>query len=56
MQERKIYDCDTSPYWCSEDDYNNKDKHFGAFIEDGKAYQIDDPNTPRPLICRGLST
>ncbi len=50
MVKRKIYDCDTSPYWCSEEDYNNKNKKFGTFIEDGHAYRIDDPETPRPWL------
>ncbi len=50
MTERKIYDCDTHPYWCSEEDYNNSTKTFGSFIENGKGYRIDDPNTPRPWL------
>jgi cellobiose phosphorylase len=50
MTERKVYDCDTSPYWCSEEDYNNTKKTFGTFIEDGRAYRIDDPDTPRPWL------
>jgi cellobiose phosphorylase/N,N'-diacetylchitobiose phosphorylase len=49
-QNRRIYDCDTHDYWCSEADYENRDKTFGNFIEDGKGYQIFDPNTPRPWL------
>ncbi len=51
MAEKKtIYDCDTSGYWCSEKDYINKDKSFGLFIDNGKAYQINNPDTPRPWL------
>ena len=50
MTKIKTYDCDTSPYWCSEDDYNNKNKKFGEFIENGCAYRITDPETPRPWL------
>lgn len=50
MSAKIIYDCDTSPYWCSEEDYNNKEKTFGEFIEEGRGYRIDDPDTPRPWL------
>lgn len=49
-QNRRIYDCDTHDYWCSDADYKNKDKTFGEFIEDGKGYRIFEPNTPRPWL------
>ncbi len=44
------YDCDTSDYWCSEQAYHDKTRRFGEFIEDGTAYRITDPNTPRPWL------
>ena len=47
---RPIYDCDTSPYWCSDKDYSNSTKCYGRFIEDGSAYEILDKNTPRPWL------
>ena len=50
MSERIAYDCDTSPYWCSEEDYNNRDKTFGEFIDGGRGYRINDPDTPRPWL------
>lgn len=49
-QERHVYDCDTYNYWCSEEDYNDRDRRFGSFIEDGRAYEITDKNTPRPWL------
>jgi len=45
-----VYDCDTSPYWCSDEAYNNNDKTFGSFKEDGQIYEISDPETPRPWL------
>ncbi|OGV54491.1 MAG: hypothetical protein A2X45_09840 [Lentisphaerae bacterium GWF2_50_93] len=48
--KRPVYDCDTSDYWCSEKDYNAKNKKYGSFIDDGKAYQITNPETPRPWL------
>ncbi|MEA2011956.1 MAG: hypothetical protein U9O87_02565 [Verrucomicrobiota bacterium] len=50
VKKRPAYDCDTSPYWCTDEDYNNKEKTFGKFIENGDAYQITDKNTPRPWL------
>ncbi len=50
MPQRPQYDCDTSSYWCSEDDYHRPDRSFGKFIEDGAAYEIMDRNTPRPWL------
>ncbi|MBN1269423.1 MAG: hypothetical protein JXB04_07545, partial [Kiritimatiellae bacterium] len=47
---RPNYDCDTFPYWCSEEDYNNRSKRFGEFLDGGAAYRIGDPNTPRPWL------
>lgn len=48
--KRPVYDCDTSDYWCSEKDYNARNKKFGKFIDGGEAYQITDPETPRPWL------
>ena len=51
MSTRPVYDCDTSPYWCSEKDYHDRrGPAFGRFIEQGAAYQIDRPDTPRPWL------
>lgn len=47
---RQEYDCDTFSYWCSEEDYNNKEKNYGRFIEDGRGYEIFTKNTPRPWL------
>jgi len=48
--EKKLYDCDTSEYHCSEVNYHNSQKKFGEFIDNGKGYKIFDPNTPRPWL------
>ena len=50
MTPRPTYDCDTCGYWCSDADYHDKDRKFGQFIEDGAAYRIEDPRTPRPWL------
>ncbi len=50
MPDKIIYDCDTSSYWVSPADYDNRDKTFGRFIDDGAAYEITDNNTPRPWL------
>ena len=50
MNLKNTYDCDTSPYWCSDDDYQNSRKSFGRFIDNGNAYEILDRNTPRPWL------
>ncbi len=50
MTLKRVYDCDTSPYWCSEEDYNNSEKKFGEFIDGGRGYRIYDPETPRPWL------
>ncbi|MCF6177234.1 MAG: hypothetical protein L3J71_15870 [Victivallaceae bacterium] len=51
MPKNRIeYDCDTFNYWCSETDYNNRDKTFGRFVDDGRGYRIEDPSTPRPWL------
>jgi cellobiose phosphorylase len=47
---RKKYDCDTYPYWCSDEEYISHDRKFGRFIENGGAYEIFDPDTPRPWL------
>lgn len=47
---RTVFDCDTYSYWCSEEDYYAKDKNYGRFIEDGRAYEIDTRHTPRPWL------
>ena len=48
MSGRRIYDCDTFPYWCSEEDYNNREKTFGEFV-DGM------PPNPDNFDCRRTS-
>jgi cellobiose phosphorylase len=50
MTQRPAYDCDTFGYWCSDADYVDRDRVFGRFVEDGAAYQIEDPHTPRPWL------
>ncbi len=35
---------------CDIDDYYLRDKTFGHFAEDGRAYIITDPKTPRPWV------
>ncbi len=47
---RPVYDCDTSGYWCSEEDFHAREKRYGQFIEEGAAYEITDRNTPRPWL------
>ncbi|MDD2237721.1 MAG: hypothetical protein PHP44_10335 [Kiritimatiellae bacterium] len=49
-RNRPTYDCDTAPYWCSDDAYMDSTRTFGRFIEDGAAYEITDRNTPRPWL------
>ncbi|MCB2156058.1 hypothetical protein KQI84_14360 [bacterium] len=44
------YDCDTSSYRCTEKEYHDRSRSFGSFIENGKAYQITDRDTPRPWL------
>lgn len=49
--DRIVYDCDTYDYWCSDEDYEGKNrKHYGDFIDDGKAYEIIEKDTPRPWL------
>lgn len=48
--QRVVYDCDTSGYWCSEEDNQNAQKRYGAFIDNGTAYEIIDRHTPRPWL------
>ncbi len=50
MSTRPVYDCDTSPYWCPEEDYREPGRPFGRFLEEGRAYRIEDPRTPRPWL------
>ncbi|MDX1359153.1 MAG: hypothetical protein R3232_10010, partial [Clostridia bacterium] len=50
MNSRPVFDCDTYPYWCDYSQYNDKNKKYGTFIDDGKAYEITDVNTPRPWL------
>lgn len=45
--DKKRFSLDYSFYDSDFDTYFNKDKKFGRFIEDGKAYVIEDMNTPR---------
>lgn len=47
---RPVYDCDTQPYWCRPEDYQQRDKTFGRFVEDARAYLIEHPDTPRPWL------
>ncbi len=49
-ENRQVYDCDTFSYWCDEESYKNKDKKFGKFTDDNRAYEIEDINTPRPWL------
>jgi hypothetical protein len=30
--QKMLYDCDTSPYWCSDEDYNERKKKFGSVV------------------------
>lgn len=48
--QRPAYDCDTSPYWCSDEDYHHNGRSYGRFIEGGRGYLIEDRNTPRPWL------
>lgn len=50
QEQRPAYDADTLDYQCSEEDYNNTEKTFGQFIDNGRAYEITDSNTPRPWL------
>lgn len=47
---RPVYDCDTQPYWCDEEAYQRQGTSPGRFIEDGRAYEILVPSTPRPWL------
>jgi cellobiose phosphorylase len=47
---RPVYDCDTQPYWCSDQEYDDRDQTFGQFIDGGRAYLIERPDTPRPWL------
>jgi cellobiose phosphorylase len=49
-EARTLYDCDTTPYWCSDEEYNNREKTFGHFSQTGDAYVITDNRTPRPWL------
>lgn len=44
------YDCDTRPYWTTDEQRANVKRRWGAFVERGTAYRIDDPDTPRPWL------
>ena len=48
--DTKIYYPDCSMANLDLDNYYNKDKKFGNFIEDGAGYLIEDKNTPRPWL------
>lgn len=48
--ERREYACDTKPYWCPEDIWTKPSPTFGRFIEEGRAYEILNPDTPRPWL------
>ncbi len=50
VMKKKLYDCDTSEYHCSENDYFNSKKKFGEFINNGTGFKIIDRNTPRPWL------
>lgn len=47
---RPVYDCDTSGYWTSEEEYEDRGARFGSFLEGGAAYGIDTIYTPRPWL------
>lgn len=46
----RCFDCDTRPYWANSDETNSPARKWGSFIERGRAYRIDDPETPRPWL------
>lgn len=49
--QRKVYDCDTYNYWCSQEDYDGTlKKRYGEFIDNGRAYEITEKHTPRPWL------
>lgn len=50
MKDRPVFDCDTYSYWCDTNEYKDGDRKFGSFINDGSAYEITDPDTPRPWL------
>lgn len=51
MEKRIYYDCDTFDYWCSDDDYNGKEKKkYGEFAANGRSYNIFTKDTPRPWL------
>lgn len=49
-ENRPNYFIDTLRYWSSDEEYNNKSKQFGKFINNGTGYEIFDKNTPRPWL------
>lgn len=44
------YDCDTRPYWTGPDAAAQANRTWGTFIKSGRAYRIDDADTPRPWL------
>lgn len=47
---RPQYDCDTFPYWVSTADYYAAKKRYGHFLDETSAYEITNPETPRPWL------
>lgn len=48
--ERPVYDCDTSGYWTTEEQYKDRKTSFGRYIDHGNAYEITRSDTPRPWL------
>lgn len=58
--EKKIeYKYDPKKYWNSDEEYNDRNKTYGHFTEDGSGYVIEDINTPKDwlnFICNDKVT
>lgn len=48
--QRPTYDCDTSSYWCTEEQYHDRGGEFGRFVDGGRAFHVARHDTPRPWL------
>jgi hypothetical protein len=55
MTTRKVHDCDTLPYWRSEDDYNNRNKKSAFLSKELIAEWLPEPLPFFVLLCLNTS-
>ena len=44
------YTFDPKKFWNSDEQYNDKDKSYGHFSQDGSKYTVEDINTPKQWL------